>query len=126
MENHYQIESFKNTEICAVGFNDKNPSEKSTGLFLAADYNNNIYECIINLDKKSNDEYRKKNKKKLLTKLVFKDWDTEEDEEYSEPKTVNYEHIYGIRFVKTTKLSNEIGIKEKRIYDLIKLSYNKV
>lgn len=63
MNQAMEIESFKNTEICAVGFNDKNPSEKSTGLFLAADYNNNIYECIINLDKKSNDEYRITDKK---------------------------------------------------------------
>lgn len=28
--------------------------------------------------------------------------------------------------VMNEKLSDEIGIKEKRIYDLIKLSYNKV
>ena len=119
MNQAMEIESFKNTEICAVGFNDKNPSEKSTGLFLAADYNNNIYECIINLDKKSNDEYRITDKKKLLTKLVFKDWDTEEDEEYSEPKARDYERIYGIKFVKTTKAQKDISLNDDIYYIMI-------
>ena len=116
-----ELESFKNIEICAVGFNDKNLDANSTGLFLAADYNNNIYECEINIEKKVDEKKKSEetilsDNKKLLTTLVFKDWDTEEDEEYSEPKTVNYEHIYGIRFVKTTKLSNEIGPNDNVYY----------
>ena len=99
-----ELESFKNIEICAIGFDDKNQNDKSTGLFLAADYNNNIYECQINLEKKSNDDYKIIATKKKLTQLVFKDWDTLEEEEYSEPRKINYERIYGIKFVKTTKL----------------------
>jgi len=116
-----ELESFKNTEICAVGFNDKNQNANSTGLFLAADYNNNIYECEINIEKKIDEKKKTEenilvdNKKKLTT-LVFKDWDTEEDEEYSEPKAAIYEHIYGIRFVKTTKLSGEIGPNDNVYY----------
>ena len=31
----------------AVGFDDTNKDPNNTGKFLAADYNNNIYECTI-------------------------------------------------------------------------------
>ena len=70
---------------------------------MAADYDNNIYECKIQGEKKNNNEYNVLDAKQKLTTLVFKDWDTEEDEEYSEPKKVKYERIYGIKFFKTTK-----------------------
>ena len=53
-----ELESFKDIELCAVGFNDKNENPKSTGIFLAADYNNNIYECKIILEKKGNEDYK--------------------------------------------------------------------
>ena len=125
-----ELDSFKNIEICAVGFNDKNQNDKSTGLFLAADYNNNIYECEINIEKilneKKNDkkssekkpteEYKINDSIKKLTTLVFKDWDTEEDEEFFDPKPVNYERIYGIKFVKTTKLKEDIGPNDNIYY----------
>ena len=111
-----ELESFRNVEICAVGFNDKNDNPKSTGIFLAADYNNNIYECKINLEKKGNEDYKILEDKKKLTTLVFKDWDTEEDEEYSEPKKVRYERIYGIRFIYTTKPKEQITPNENIYY----------
>ena len=97
-----ELDCFKNIEICAVGFDDNNDNQKSTGLFLAADCDNNIYECKINLEQRTND-YRINDSIQKLTTLVFDDWDTEEDEEYSEPKQPKYERIYGIKFLKTTK-----------------------
>ena len=69
---------------------------------MAADCDNNIYECKINLEQRTND-YRINDSIQKLTTLVFDDWDTEEDEEYSEPKQPKYERIYGIKFLKTTK-----------------------
>jgi len=111
-----ELESFKNIEICAVGFNDSNENPKSTGLFLAADYDNNIYECEIQLEKINNSEYRVLDGKQKLTTLVFKDWDAEEEEEYSEPKIVKYERIYGIKFFKTTKPKKDRTINDNIYY----------
>ena len=111
-----EIECFKNVEICAVGFNDRNENNKSTGLFLAADYDNNIYECKIQVEKKNNNEYNVLDAKQKLTTLVFKDWDTEEDEEYSEPKKVKYERIYGIKFFKTTKPKKDRTMNDNIYY----------
>ena len=99
-----ELECFNNIEICAVGFDEANENPLSTGKFLAADYNNNIYECLIEIDKNAKPENKVIGKKKKLTKLSFDDWDTEEDEEFSEPKKIRYERIYGIKFFKTTKL----------------------
>ena len=111
-----ELECFKNIEICAVGFNDANEDPLATGQFLAADYNNNIYECTIQIEKKTNTEYRVLDKKTKLTTLLFYDWDTEEDEEYSEPKKVRYERIYGIKFLKTTKPKDKRNINDNIYY----------
>ena len=81
-----ELECFNNIEICAVGFDEANENPLSTGKFLAADYNNNIYECLIEIDKNAKPENKVIGKKKKLTNLSFDDWDTEEDEEFSEPK----------------------------------------
>ena len=111
-----EIKSFKDIEICAVGFDDYNENQECTGIFLLADYNNNIYESIIKLEKKSENEYKVKSSIKKLTTLVFDDWDTEEDEEYSEPKPKKYERIYGLKFFKNKKPENTLNMNDSIFY----------
>ena len=79
-----ELKSLKNIEICAVGFDDTNENQNSTGIFLFADYNNNIYECEIKLEKQRNGDYKILEYFKKLTTLVFKNWDTEDDDEEEE------------------------------------------
>ena len=111
-----ELKQFKNIEICALGFDDGNKNPESTGFFLAADYNNNIYECQVLLEKKSSGEYKVKSGIKKLTTLVFDDWDTEEDEEYSEPKRKKYERIYGIKFFKNKKIAETLTLNDSVYY----------
>ena len=113
------LKSLKDIEICAIGFDDNNEHQESTGRFLAADYNNNIYECEILLKKKTNNEYKVKYSLKKLITLVFDDWDTEEDEEYSEPKPKKYERIYGIKFFKTRKPENNLTLNDTIYYIIL-------
>ena len=113
-----ELECFKNIEICAVGFNDRNESQKSTGIFLAADYNNNIYECQIQLEKKGKEDYKIIDDIKKITTLLFCDWDTDEDDDIFEPKSKKDERIYGIKFFKTTKPKEERSINDN-IYFII-------
>ena len=104
-----EIECFQNIEICAVGFDDNNKNKKSTGLFLASDYDNNIYECEIQIDEKSSNNEKIIEGMKKLTTLQTVDWDTEEeDEEFLEPKKKKHERIYGIKFFKTTKPKKDL------------------
>ena len=49
-----ELNIFKSIEITAIGFDDNNNNPLQTGNFLAADYNNNIYECSITIEKKRN------------------------------------------------------------------------
>ena len=109
-----EIECFQNLEICAVGFDDSNTNIKSTGLFLASDYDNNIYECEIQLDEKSNGKIIESIQK--LTTLQLVDWNSEDDEEYWEPKRIKYERIYGIKFFKTTKPKKDLSSNDDIYY----------
>ena len=107
-----ELNSLKNIEIGAVGFDDINENQNSTGIFLVADYNNNIYECEIKLEQKRNGDYKILEYFKKLTTLVFKNWDTEEDEDEEnegllKPKK---DRIYGIKFIKS-KRNNELTEK---------------
>ena len=109
-----EIECFKNIEICAVGFDDNNKNKKSTGLFLASDYYNNIYECEIQIDEKSKGNIIGRIEK--LATLNFVDWDAEEEEESWEPKKKNHERIYGIKFFKTTKPKKDLTSNDDIYY----------
>ena len=113
-----ELKSFKNIEICAVGFDDRNENPKSTGSFLAADCNNNIYECNIQLEKKRKGDYQISEYFKKLTTLVFEDWDTEEEDEDDcfKQKKGNKDRIYGIQFINTKKKKEEIWKNENSCY----------
>ena len=114
-----ELNHFKGIEITAVGFDDDNLNEKETGIFLATDYSNRIYECSISINKENNGEYSIKDSIIRVSKLSYKDWDTEEDEDLNEETIsvrVKNEKIYGIRFVKTSKKA--IGINDNVYYVL--------
>ena len=108
-----ELNIFKGIEIMAVGFDDSNVDPNNTGRFLAADYNNNIYECNISFIKKGSD-YIIKDSKNEVSKLNLIDWDTEEDDEFVETKK---EKIFGIKMVKTTK--KEVKPGENYYYIII-------
>ena len=118
-----ELKCFKDKEICAVGFDDRNTDWKQTGNFLAADYLNNIYECNIMVDRIDNGEiYIKENAEKLTT-LSFKE-ELEDEEDNNDPRSKNYDRIYGIQFFRATKSdiqSNEdacyiIAVTKNRFY----------
>ena len=114
-----ELNHFKGIEITSVGFDDDNLNDKETGIFLATDYSNRIYECSISINKENNGEYSIKDSIIRVSKLSYKDWDTEEDEDLNEETIsvrVKNEKIYGIRFVKTSK--KDIGINDNVYYVL--------
>ena len=87
------------------------------------------YEVIKRID--YNRSLRDENKIKLIIRTELET--LEKNKEYTKLKYLymewfNKEPSDGENMYKVMneKLSDEIGIKEKRIYDLIKLSYNKV
>ena len=106
-----ELSSLAGIEVCAVGFDDRNENEDSTGNFLVTDYYNNIYECNISLsiqrylkgDIEVVDTTRK------LIQLTSKD----SDEDGDDLKDQN-DRIYGIRFFKATK--NNLGINDNARY----------
>ena len=87
------------------------------------------YEVIKKVD--YNRDLREENKIKLIIRTELET--LEKNKEYTKLKYLymewfnkepsDNENMYKVM---NEKLSDEIGIKEKRIYDLIKLSYNKV
>ena len=116
-----ELNHFKGIEITAVGFDDNNEDDKKTGNFLATDYSNRIYECSISLNGGNNGEYIIQDNIARVSKLSYKDWDTEEDEDLNEETIsvrVKNEKLYGIRFVKTSKNEKEIGLNDNVYYVL--------
>ncbi len=111
-----ELNIFKSIEITAIGFDDNNNNPLQTGNFLAADYNNNIYECSITIEKKGTNDYNINDNIEIVTTISFKDWDYDDDEEYSEPKSNKNEKIYGIKFLKSAKNKKEIKPNEDIIY----------
>jgi len=105
-----ELNIFKGVEICAVGYNNKNKSNITTGRFLAADYNNNIYDCSISLIQNKNG-YSIKDERQIVSTLNFKDWDCEEDEDINDK--LNNDRIYGIRFFKSSKKEEKMKEEEK-------------
>lgn len=80
------------------------------------DYNRSLRdENKIKLIIRTELETLEKNKEYTKLKYLYMEWFNK--------KPSDNENMYKVM---NEKLSNEIGIKEKRIYDLIKLSYNKV
>ena len=116
-----ELNHFKGIEITAVGFDDNNKDDKKTGNFLATDYSNRIYECSISLNGGNNGEYSIQDSITRVSKLSYKDWDTEEDEDINEETIsvrVKNEKLYGIRFIKTSKNEKEIGLNDNVYYVL--------
>ena len=106
-----ELNSLKDVEVCAVGFDDRNNNTENTGYFLVSDFNNNIYECNISIGKiETNGDYQVKDSKEILTTLSFKDWDEEDDE--IEPRRKEFDRIYSIKFFRATKIKPE---KEKNL-----------
>ena len=111
-----ELNNFKGKEITAIGFDDNNNSPSHTGLFLAADYNNNIYECNIIIEKKGNNDFIIKDNIEKITTINFRDWDTEDEDEIYEPRNVKNERVYGIKFYKSAKNKKEIKPNEDIFY----------
>jgi len=98
-----ELNSFKNIEVCAIGFDDRNDSPEKTNSFLVTDYNNNIYEGNIIIDKINSDgDYQIKDTLEKLATLNFTNWDNEDDDDV-ESKRKDNDRIYGIKFFKATK-----------------------
>jgi hypothetical protein len=121
-----EIKSFKNIEICAIGLDDRNDDKNNTNNFIAVDYNNNIYECNIKIDKLEKDgDCEFKDRIELMTSFSFVDSDYDEEEDNSRFNT--NERIYDIKFFRGTKFniqSNEdalyiIAVTKNRFYQII-------
>ena len=113
-----ELNMFKGIEICAVSFDDNNNDDKTTGLFLATDYENNIYECTISIKIEKNGDYTIKDSKTIVSKLISKDWDSEEEEDITEKKPLKNDRIYGIKFFKTRKEKEKLSPNENIYYIL--------
>ena len=114
-----ELKSFRGKEICAVGFDDRNKDSKSTGNFLAADYLNTIYECNISIDSDFDmiGDYTIKDSAEKLTTLSFKEAENEDDEDSNDPRSKNYDRIYGVKFFRATKAN--INLNENACYIII-------
>ena len=82
-----ELKKFRDIEICAVAFDDRNNDPKNTGNFLASDYYNNIYECNLSVENIDSEGviHLKQNIEKLTT-LSFKEYDEDEEEENKDNK----------------------------------------
>ena len=109
-----ELSNFKGKEICAVGFDNFEDDPNNTGIFLATDYYNNIYECTIQVEKKSGrGDYIIKDTIEKISKLNFSNWDTEEDDEDAYDKRNRDDRIYGIKFIRTTKKEKDLQFSDK-------------
>ena len=81
-----ELKKFRDIEICAVAFDDRNNDTKNTGNFLVADYYNNIYECNISVESIDSEGviHLKQNIEKIIN-LNF-EYDEDEEEENKENK----------------------------------------
>ena len=97
-----ELKSFKNIEICAVGFDDRNEDTKNTRKFLAADNLNNLYECNISVLEKGEEINEKVEK---IAQINFTDWENDEEDDYVvyRQSSYNNDRIYGIKLFKATK-----------------------
>ena len=96
-----ELDIFKGKEICAVALDDRNTDIKTTNYFLAVDYNNNIYQCRIDIVK---NELTFKDEvigqiKNLMTLEIE---DSEGKENIDNKKSKSLDRIYGIKFTYTT------------------------
>ena len=104
-----ELNKLKLIEIYAIGFDDYLKQDEKddynyTGKFLVTDYNNKIYECSIKLQNSQNSKEVEIIESVLpLNKIILKDWDSEDDDEYEFKHNKNEEIIYGIKFMKTSK-----------------------
>ena len=102
-----ELNKLKLIEISAVGFDDylkENEKENYTGKFLVVDHNNKIYECSLKIQSGQNPKEIEIIESVLpLNKILLKDWDSEDDDDYEFKPNKNEEIIYGIKFMKTSK-----------------------
>ena len=95
-----ELKSLAGIEVCAVGFDDRNENEDSTGNFLVTDYYNNIYECNISITiQRYSKDFEVVDQTRKLIQLTSKD-----DEDGDDLRDQN-DRIYGIRFFKATKIN---------------------
>ena len=111
-----ELNIFKGLEICAVGFDDIYNNPKKTGNFLATDYNNNIYECYINIENGPKGEHIIKENKEKVAIISLRDWDTEDEDEIYEPKLFKNEIIYGIKIFRTIKNKKDLKSSDDAYY----------
>ena len=122
----------QNIEVCAVGFDQENISNNSTGNILITDCYNNIYEYNININLIDENDYTIEEKIEKLDRLTFREWENEDDEDQTDDYNIN-NRIYGIKFYKNqNKLENSnnnnininndncyiIAVTKNRIYQL--------
>ena len=96
-----ELEIFKGKEICAVALDDRNTDIKTTNYFLAVDYNNNIYQCRIDIVKNEltfKDEVIGQIKNLMNLEID----DSEKEENIDNKKSKSLDRIYGIKFTYTT------------------------
>ena len=104
-----ELNKLKLIEIYAIGFDDylkdkEKDNYNYTGKFLVSDHNNKIYECSIKLQNGQNTKDVEIIENVLpLNKIILKDWDSEDDDEYEFKPNKNEEIIYGIKFMKSSK-----------------------
>ena len=102
-----ELNKLKLIEIYAIGFDDylkdkEKDNYNYTGKFLVSDHNNKIYECSIKLQNGQNTKDVEIIENVLpLNKIILKDWDSEDDDEYEFKPNKNEEIIYGIKFMKS-------------------------
>ena len=117
------MKNFKDIEISAVDFDDRNTDCENTNKFLVVDYNNNIYECNIKIEQKK-DNYNIKEKIEKITTFNFYDWEYEEEDNFITGENKNNERITDIKYFRATKSNldkNEdafyiIAVTENRFY----------
>ena len=126
-----ELEQFSKKEICAVALDDRNLEIKTTKNFLAADYNNTLYECCIEIvEEKKSKKIKIKDRIEELTILNMDDASLEEENESAESKKkikpVN-DRIYGIKFFHAIRSNVDqsenncyiIAVTKNRLYQFI-------
>ena len=77
----FEIDIFRDKEICAVSLDDRNTDINTTKNFLVADYDNKIYQCIIDVTA------RKIHAEELITLFLSEPrLEDEEEDEYNQKK----------------------------------------
>ena len=95
-----ELKKLRDIDVCAIAFNDRNDDIKNTGDILVCDYDNNIYQYNIILERVDSDgAIHLKEQIEKVTTISFKA--TEKDEEKIFSKRKAFDRIYDIKFYKS-------------------------